>query len=95
MTAPRPVGREYSHRVESDPKFIVFENVLINVADISWSGVDSEAQGYGPDPDKPWSMTVNFRGVSQFVRFDFETHENAKTAHFRLIQLIERVYREQ
>jgi len=75
----------------TDPnlKFIMFENVLINVTDISWSRVDSEAEEL--DPYKPWSMTVHFKGVSQFVRFDFKTHNEAKVAYHKLTQLVAEV----
>lgn len=70
----------------TDPniKFVMFENVLINVADISWASEESGKY----DPDKPWSMTVHFKGVSQFVRFDFKTHNEAKVAYHRLTQLV-------
>lgn len=62
-----------------DTKFITFMGTLINVADISWSQVYDDKTFY--DDDKPWTMVVHFRGVSQSIPFNFKTQREAQGAH--------------
>ncbi len=70
----------------SKPVFIMFQDTLINVEAISWSRVRPEKAFY--DPDKPWSMTINFRGAGEFTVYNFETYKEAVGAYQYLQQLV-------
>lgn len=70
----------------SNPIFITFKDTLINVEDISWAGVSSERTFY--DDDKPWSMTINYRGVGKFTVFNFETQIEAQNSYQYFKQLV-------
>ena len=70
----------------SKPVFIIFKHTLINVEDISWAQVRPEKTFY--DSDKPWSMTINFRGVGEFTVFNFETQKEAQDAYTTLVEYV-------
>lgn len=70
----------------SKPVFIIFKDTLINVEDISWAKIDLVMTYY--DPDKPWTMTINFRGSDQTRWFFFETQAEVKDAYQRLQHLV-------
>lgn len=57
--------------------FIVFRDILINPVDVSWAKV-RDWQYYADDDHKPWAVIVHFRGVSEFLIYDYETEEKAK-----------------
>jgi len=58
--------------------FIVFRDILINPVDVSWARTRDWHSYVDDDDSKPWIVIVHFRGVSEFLTFDYETEEKAK-----------------